>query len=73
MGPYTIAEIVVYPVKSCKGISVSSAAISSTGWSYPSFSIQKDQMFPLNCGRHCVQGRQCNADIDHRLYEIVNS
>lgn len=29
---YTVAEILVYPVKACKGVSVSSAAISSTGW-----------------------------------------
>jgi uncharacterized protein YcbX len=28
---YSVAEIVVYPVKACKGISVSSAGISSTG------------------------------------------
>ena len=29
---YTVAEIVVYPVKACKGVPVTSAAISSTGW-----------------------------------------
>jgi hypothetical protein len=29
---YTVAEVLVYPVKACKGVSVSSAAISSTGW-----------------------------------------
>lgn len=29
---YTVAEILVYPVKACKGVSVSSAAISSTGF-----------------------------------------
>lgn len=28
---YTIAEIVVYPVKGCRGVSVPSAAISFTG------------------------------------------
>lgn len=28
---YSVAEMVVYPVKACKGISVSSAGISSTG------------------------------------------
>jgi len=31
---YSVAEIVVYPVKACKGISVSSAGISSTGFLY---------------------------------------
>lgn len=29
---YTLAEVLVYPVKACRGISVSSAAISSTGY-----------------------------------------
>jgi hypothetical protein len=31
MGAYSVAEVIVYPVKACRGISVSSAAISATG------------------------------------------
>lgn len=34
MGAYSVAEVIVYPVKACRGISVSSAAISATGFLY---------------------------------------
>ncbi|CAK9277008.1 unnamed protein product [Sphagnum jensenii] len=34
MGTYSVAEVIVYPVKACRGISVSSAAISATGFLY---------------------------------------
>eukprot|EP00249_Psilotum_nudum_P007397 c20528_g1_i3 orf=124-627(-) len=34
MGSYTVQEILVYPVKSCKGVSVPEACLSITGFRY---------------------------------------
>jgi len=47
MGPYSVAEVIVYPVKACRGISVSSAAISTTGNNnnYRCFHSPKKQSF----------------------------
>ncbi len=47
MGAYSVAEVIVYPVKACRGISVSSAAISATGNNnnYRCFHSPKKQSF----------------------------
>jgi hypothetical protein len=47
MGAYSVAEVIVYPVKACRGISVSSAAISATGNTnnYRCFHSPKKQSF----------------------------
>jgi hypothetical protein len=47
MGAYSVAEVIVYPVKACRGISVSSAAISATGNNnnYRCFQSPKKQSF----------------------------
>jgi hypothetical protein len=47
MGAYSVEEVIVYPVKACRGISVSSAAISATGNNnnYRCFHSPKKQSF----------------------------